>query len=301
MLVRPYRHREDFERVNRFLVHTYRTKGEHINWIQPRWEYMHYHPLIREIELNAIGVWEKAGKIVGVVHPEHAMGTAYFEIAPDVDTDPVAFRQAMLRHAEKHISTTKDGVRQLRVFIHDEDEAFQDLAASAGYRKGNWREPMTRFEIPDPFPPIKLPDGFRLKSLADENDLLKVEWVLWRGFNHKGDPPEDWLDDKRLMQSAPNYRKEHNIVVEAPDGRFVSYCGMWMEPVHATAYVEPVATDPDFRRMGLASAAVLEGIRRCGAAGATLAWVATDMPFYLSLGFERVYSSSMWQREWAST
>lgn len=53
------------------------------------------------------------------------------------------------------------------------------------------------------------------------------------------------------MQSAPSFRKDLNVVVEAPDGSFVAYCGMWLEPVHAIAYVEPVATDPDYRRMGL--------------------------------------------------
>jgi len=31
---------------------------------------------------------------------------------------------------------------------------------------------------------------------------------------------------------------------------------------------------------------VLEGIRRCGALGATCAYVGSDQPFYLSLGFE---------------
>jgi hypothetical protein len=48
------------------------------------------------------------------------------------------------------------------------------------------------------------------------------------------------------MQSAPNYRKDLNVVVEAPDGNFVSYCGVWYEPENALAYVEPVATDPDY-------------------------------------------------------
>ena len=73
---------------------------------------------------------------------------------------------------------------------------------------------------------------------------------------------------------------------------------MWYEPVHRIAYVEPVATDPDYRRMGLGSAAVLEGIRRCGEEGATAAYVGTSRPFYQSLGFRQVYSCSAWQREW---
>ena len=100
------------------------------------------------------------------------------------------------------------------------------------------------------------------------------------------------------MQSAPNFRKDLNIVVEAPDGSFVSYCGIWYEPVHACAYVEPVATDPDYRRMGLGRAAVLEGVRRRSATGAGVACVGSAEPLYLSLGLRQVYNRSVWQRQW---
>lgn len=100
------------------------------------------------------------------------------------------------------------------------------------------------------------------------------------------------------MQSAPNYRHDLNFVVEAPDGAFAAYCGMWYEPVRAIAYVEPVATDPDYRRLGLGKAAVLEGIRRSGEMGATVAYVGSALPFYSALGFRQIYNRFAWQREW---
>ena len=293
---RHYDHKTDYEKVGQFLVKTYRTSGGHINWHQPRWEYMHYHPLIRGVDLYRIGVWEAHGEVVGVVHPEHFMGTAYFEVDPEYG----ALKAEMLRYAEEHLSTVSNGVRRLRALINDEDDEFQSVASEMGYTKGSGREPMTHFPIPDPFPPVPLPAGFRLKSLAEDNDLPKLDRALHRGFNHGGEPPEDGIEDREFMQSAPNYRKDLNVVVEAPDGNFVSYCGMSYEPVHAVAYVEPVATDPDYRRMGLGSAAVLEGIRRCGAAGAKVACVGSVNPFYLSLGFRQVYNSSVWQREWSA-
>ncbi len=99
------------------------------------------------------------------------------------------------------------------------------------------------------------------------------------------------------MQSAPNYKKDLNVVVEAPDGNFASYCGMWYEPVHKIAMVEPVCTDPDYRRMGLGNTAVLEGIRRCGVLGATVAYVGSTQPIYLSMGFREIYNCSVWRRE----
>jgi GNAT superfamily N-acetyltransferase len=292
---RHYNHAADYDKVSRLLVKTYRTTGGHINWVQPRWEYMHYHPLIRGVDLNSIGVWAAYGEIVGVVHPEDGMGTAYFEIDPEYND----LKGAMLQYAETHIRSTEGGMRRLRAFINDQDDEFQSIATERGYTKGDDSEPMSHFVIPDTFPAISLPAGFRLKSLAEDNDLRKVDRVLWRGFNHGNDPPKDGVRDREFMQLAPNFRKDLNIVVAAPDGTFVSYCGMWYEPVHAIAYVEPVATDPDYRRRGLASAAVMEGIRRCGELGATVACVGSAKPLYLSLGFRQVYNRSAWQRLWS--
>jgi len=295
VLVRQYNHATDYEKVGAFLTKTYRTSGEHINWLLSRWEYMHFHPLIWGVDLSSIGVWGADGEIVAVVHPEHCMGLAYFEIDPEY----AALKPDMLMYAEEHVSTESEGVRRLRVYINDQDNDFQGLAAEMGYTKGSECEPMSYFAIPDPFPEISLPERFRLKSLREENDLRKINRVLFRGFNHGDEPPDDGIEDRKFMQLAPDFREDLQIVVVAPDGNFASYCGMWYEPSNQVAYVEPVATDPEYRRMGLANAAVLEGIRRCGAEGATLAYVGSDLPIYLSLGFRKVFNCSMWQREWS--
>ena len=292
--VRGYSHAADYANIGRFLVRTYRTMGGHINWLSPRWEYMHYHPLVRGVDLNSIGVWEAGAEIVGVVHPEHSMGAAYFEIDPAYGV----LKGEMLRWAEEHSGAFSGGVRRLCVYINDDDDDMRNIASERGYVKSDESEPMSHYGIPAPFPPTSLPAGFQLKSLAEDNDLRQVKRVFWRGFNHGDEPPEDGIGDIEFMQSAPNHRKDLNIVVVAPDGNFVSYCGMWYEPVHQVAYVEPVATDPDYRRLGLGRAAVLEGIRRCGERGAKVACVGTAKPFYLSLGFRQVYNSSVWKREW---
>jgi GNAT superfamily N-acetyltransferase len=98
------------------------------------------------------------------------------------------------------------------------------------------------------------------------------------------------------MFDTPKGRRDLKIVVEAPapGGPFVAFCGMFYEPTNRFAYVEPVATDPKYRRMGLGKATVQEGIRRCGALGATVAFVGNDLPIYRSVGFQKVYVSECW-------
>jgi predicted N-acetyltransferase YhbS len=42
---------------------------------------------------------------------------------------------------------------------------------------------------------------------------------------------------------------------------------------------------------------VLEGIRRCGLLGATIAYVGSDQPFYQSFGFRKVFDSECWVKQ----
>jgi len=121
---RSYVHASDYERVGQFLVDTYRTEGPHINWLQPRWEYMHHCSGIVNVDLSTIGVWESDGEVVAVVHPEHFMGTAYFEIDPDHG----ALKKTMLAHAEERISAAKGEGKSLAVYINDRDDGFRAVA-----------------------------------------------------------------------------------------------------------------------------------------------------------------------------
>jgi predicted N-acetyltransferase YhbS len=222
------------------------------------------------------------------------LGEAFFEFHPNYKY----LMPDMLDYAERHLyGITNDGGPFLQVFINEKEDKFVSLVKAHGYEKDTDRSrPMAKIVIPDSFPPITLPEGYLLKNLADDCDWAKVHRVMWRGFNHKGEPPggAEELESRRRMFDTPKARRDLKIVVETPQGEFVSFCGMWYEPANKYAYVEPVATDPDYRRLGLGKAAVLEGIRRCGELGAKVAYVGSDQEFYLALGFEVIFTSECW-------
>jgi GNAT superfamily N-acetyltransferase len=297
MIITPrrYKHPADFDRIGQFLIDTYRPGTRHENWLQPRWEYMHYHPLIEELGESAlikIGVWESDGNIVAVVHFEHKLGEVFFQVHPDFRH----LKPEMLEYAETHLSAEMPGgQRYLNVFVNDFDTEFEPHVKACGYRiVEGVSDCWSAFEIVHPFPSISLPDDFKLQSLEDENDLWKLSRVIHRGFNHPGEPPQDWLAQRDKMQSAPNYRKDLNIIAVAPDGSYASYCGMWQDTTNRVAYVEPVCTDPDYRRIGAGTAVVLEGIRRCGEEGATVAFVGSEQRFYMSMGFKKLFGINLW-------
>ncbi len=292
---RRYSRKSDFDAVSDFLVRHYLPKNRDGNCFQPIWEYSYTHPQTDLSLLDRIGIWEDSSQIVGVVFFETDPVDVFLNTHPEYQY----LKPQMLMHAENHM-TDGDGAgnRIIRIYVNDFDRGLKKTVEARGYKRDPKHDrPMTQFRIPTLFPPIRLPEGFVLKSLSEDNDLRKIHRVLHRGFNHAGEPPEDGLNDRKKMQSGPHFRKDLNIVVEAPTGNFVSYCGMWYDSANRFCYVEPVATDPDYRRRGLASAAVLEGIRRCADEGANVAYVWSDKPVYLSIGFKKVFSQHCWLKQ----
>jgi len=293
--VRSYDLERDYDAVGRFLVRTYDPQAAHRNWLQPRWEYMHYHPQLQEngLDLAACGVWTDGKEIVGVAHFEHRRGVNYLEVDPRY----AALKEEMLDYAASHLwGEFKDGTA-VYVYLDDADTELRATAARLGYEpKPDLAELTSTLEIPNPLPKLRIAEGFRLQSLEDEFDVRKVHRVMHRGFNHEGEPPEEELDARRKKLSAPNFRKDLTIVAVAPGGNYASFCGMWIDDHNRVCYIEPVATDPDYRRMGLGTAVVLEGVRRCGAEGATIAYVGSDQVFYKSMGFEVTCSQTPWKK-----
>jgi predicted N-acetyltransferase YhbS len=289
---------KDYERISEFLTGLYLPGNRDGSWFPAVWEYAYTHPWFDEGATGRIGIWEEKGHIAGVATYEMRPGEAFFQVAPGYQS----LKPAMLSYAEENLAEASDaGERVLKVFVNDFDCAFEAVVAEQGYvRSADHDRPLSQYSIPDPFPPIRLPDGFWLQSLADENDLRKVHRVLYRGFNHPGEPPDEGIEGRRKMQSGPHYRKDLTVVAVAPNRDYVSYCGMWYDAANRFGYVEPVATDPDYRRRGLGTAVVLEGIRRCRELGATVAYVGSDQPFYRSMGFRKLFVEACWVKRFGS-
>ena len=282
----------DYPAISDFLYTLYQPDARDGNWFQPIWEYAYTHAGFDESAVAHNGLWEDDGQIVAAALYESRLGEAFFQVHPA----HTRLKPDMLTYAEEHLAgTADDGRRYLRAYINDWDTPFADLARARGYAPDlDWDRPMTQFVIPRPFPAIRLPEGYRVQSLADDNDLKKVDRALHRGFNHPGEPPADGIAGRIKMQSGPHYRLDLTMVVVAPDGQFVSFAGLWFESVNRFGYVEPVATDPDYRRMGLGTAAVMEGVRRCGELGADVAYVGSTQLFYQSMGFREVARQNCW-------
>jgi N-acetylglutamate synthase-like GNAT family acetyltransferase len=293
MHIRSYNHKQDYQRVGDFLIEIYQPGEYFLNWLQPRWEYMHYHPNIQEVNLEKFGILEDNGDIVGMVHPEHVERQIYFQVRPGYDH----IKPMLFDYAEENFQGISQSTGKLirAMYINEHDKTLTQLAESRGYEKWtDFSEDNSRYLLDKPVPEVPLPEGFHLQSLADETDLKKINRVLWRGFNHEGPPPEEEIPGRKMVMSAPNFRKDLTIVAVAPDGNYASYSGIWVVPENRIAYVEPVATDPDYRRMGLGKAAVLECVRRAAELDIDVVWVGSGLEFYKALGFKTMFTVIPW-------
>jgi ribosomal protein S18 acetylase RimI-like enzyme len=207
----------------------------------------------------------------------------------------------MLDYAERNlVGTDPKGKKYLSVFVNENHEEFLSFVKQHGYLvQVDENRSMAGLPISASLPQANLPKGFLLSSLAEDCNWKKVNEVLWRGFDHPGDAPASVSDfeERRRMFDTPSARRELKIIVKAPDGNYASLCGFFYEPVNRFAYIEPMATDPDYRRLGLGKAVVLEGLKRCESFGARESYVWNDLPFYRALGFKVVSTTLCWKKE----
>ena len=303
----PFDFDRDFLRVRDFLSTTFSLYQSSVNWRIERWEYTFYFvsPLLanwgedpprqesvdkmNQLLYQKIGLWEtEDGEIAGVTNLEHpdlthpGYGEFFIQRHPehlDLLPEMVDFAEAELVDPNRN---------RLFIYVDPKDDILLELLASRGFVPDKASQGIeSEFDLINTTLPDEpqLPEGFRLQSMADENDLPKRCKAFGRAFNHPD--PLDWpsLISYEMLQQAPDYRKDQDIAVKAPDGEFAAFSLIWHDAPNRMASLEPVGTQPEYRRMGLAREAIFEGMRRMKRKGVTRVVVGSDQEFYKAIGF----------------
>ena len=259
-----------------------------------RWDWMITHGYLEKEGLGKIGLWEENGTIVAIATYDTILGKAFLLTLPAYRD----LKEDMLLYAKDHLCETNG---DFKVLIRDGDVHMQDIAARHAFYPTQDKELESYLPIDQSDLSYQLPEGFSITSLKDNYDLFRYGQVLWKGFNHElnGEGPFPAENHRNGPEGfeRPNVNLDLKIAVVAANGDFVSYCGMWFDESSPYALVEPVATDPAYRKMGLGRAAVLEAVRRCGELGAKWAFVGSSQQFYYNIGFRPYSSSTYWSRK----
>ena len=281
---------EDYHKVRAFFI-----KLGHAEFEYTRWDWMTTHYYLDKSAVGKIGLWENEEGIVGVATFDTGPGEAFCLTLPGYEY----LKKEMLIYAKDNLSKGED----FSIIIRDTDLEFQDIAIELGFAATQDKEFDSVFYLDKASEEYQLPEGFHITTMNDTFDLYQYRRVLWRGFNHelKGEGEikfsEEVEQETRESMIRPNVDLNLKIAVVAPNGNFVSYCGMWYDKDANFAVVEPVATDPEYRKMGLGKAAVLEGIRRVGELGAKKVIVGSQQQFYFNIGFCPFIAATSWKEK----
>lgn len=304
--LRKYSNDSDNEKIRQFLYRLFLLNNRHeYNWPVYRWDYWYWHvnKNIFQFDLNAaIFMWENPyGELVALLHPDNK-GEVFMQVAPDYHSGEMEIE--MMAVAEMQFSVLQpNGEQQLTIFAGDNDLLRQDLLLRRGYSRDTWPEYQRRRDMSEPVPEVLTPLGFTLRPMGDQNDDPARSWLSWKAF-HPDEPDSAYKGWEWYLnvEKAPLYRRDLDLVAQAPNGDLAAFATVWWDSKTQTAAFEPVGTHPTYRRLGLARALMAEGIRRAKALGATLMTVGSYSEsagaLYASLGFREYDLSVPWVKNW---
>ncbi|MFC2083075.1 GNAT family N-acetyltransferase [Candidatus Bipolaricaulota bacterium] len=315
--MRTYEPDRDFLRIRDFLNETYSAFPSPYNWGLERWNYARHFvsPMIGaygtdqnniEGELKAIALWENFvrvwedddGNIGGVTCIEHPDSTLdnFGEIFVQRHPEHSDLLEEMIAFSEEHYLSPKKN--RVYTWVYDDDADLIAVVKARGFERRD--EPVSHhleYAFGE-FPKLELPDGFRLLSMAEENDIDKRREIFGRGFNHEEEKEWPSAYSYRELQKAPDYHKELDLFIVAPDGTYAACCIVWYDEVNHVGHLEPLGTHPDFRRKGLATQIQYEGMRRLQELGAThMPMTGGFEPFYRAIGFEEKQTQRPWVKQ----
>ncbi|MCL1858382.1 MAG: GNAT family N-acetyltransferase [Oscillospiraceae bacterium] len=286
---RRYKILVDFERVHKFLTETYDIN---CTLLPQYFEYAHMHGYFDYFNTHHFGIWEDNGKIIGIACYEMILGESchlhthknYKFLLPE-----------LLEWAEYNLYGIKDGKRILEIEIMEKEPEKRELLKSTDYLIA-YSGPCNIYPYDKPFPECKLPEGFTLID-GTNADYVKIHHCFYKGFDHGDDINDADANGRIFACNAPNVDLSLWTYIVAPDGEYACGLGMWYDKTNKYAYLEPLATIPKYRRMGLATVCLTEAMKKTKELGAKYCF-GGSREFYTDIGFETIMNYETWKKEW---
>lgn len=283
---------EDYMKVWDFLNSLPNNDVYPLNYSDVRWEWCRILGSFDKESQHLTGLWEEEGRIVGMVTYETTLGEVFLNLEEGYED----LLEAMFDYAT---TLHKDG--QVQIAIPDNARELQLIASRKGFVASQNRETDAILDIGMTDLEYILPEGYTITTLEASYDIENYAYVLWHGFGHSEEGPVP-LDKKSLEERAYSLAGPHSdlslkVAVVNPEGQFVSYAGLWYNENQDFCTIEPCATHPDYRKMGLGRAAIYEGIKLCAKRGAKRCIVGSSQQFYFAIGFAPYQNLTYWTKK----
>jgi ribosomal protein S18 acetylase RimI-like enzyme len=262
----------------------------------PGLSYWHVGDIVWRIFQNT--VFDPVANIRVWSSGERVDGVGWFEPPDQVEFDVRAAEAGLvteiLAWAEERARLLRahDGAALLTTTALDADAERIAMVETRGYAKLERHNVRMRRSLDAAIPDVPMANGMRIRHATNDHveervDLHRDAWSVWGTSSVTAEA-------YRRLRGAPGYDEQLDIVVEAADGRLVSYCVCWIDAANGVGEFEPVGTRPEFAGQGLARAVIFEGLRRMRERGMHTALVQTAsineraLALYPSCGFEVV-------------
>jgi GNAT superfamily N-acetyltransferase len=306
----------DFERLWRFLVKDYGDRGGEFRWTVGRmadWKYnlgrpRKYAPAF--LSKSAQLWFDDFGDLVA------------FAINENLDHEIAVFTKRGYGHLFGHAlersverwtawaqpwtpetASPTDGPaprRELVVYIAESDHLEAAYLQAHGWLDLGRASTTRRFDVAaGAAGGVELPDGFRFVTLAEDPNFASKIRLHHDAWSDGAPVTELSLDLHEYSRTAPTYEPELYISVVAPNGEHVAGCTAFPDYESSYAEIERVCTRSDYRRRGLATAALQGCFRALHEVGLETAYLtgfgddAVDL--YRKLGPVAEWHSHAWR------
>jgi ribosomal protein S18 acetylase RimI-like enzyme len=227
-----------------------------------------YEMLSVPMQRDGVRLWRDAeAHLAGYTLVDVRYCNLYWEIHPAVvglglEDEIIGWASQYLPEGRRQWGLSADNL-SLDASCRSDDSDRIVLLESHGFQALPERSLHLVRRLADPIPAPTLPLGFVIRSVAGEQEIEALVALHRAAFG-----TENLSSDDRLSwMRTPDYDPNLDLVAVAPDGRLAAYCfcGVSREDNARTGrnegFTDPVATHPDFQRLGLATALLLYGMR----------------------------------------
>jgi ribosomal protein S18 acetylase RimI-like enzyme len=252
-----------------------------------------------EIQENTRLWYGGDGRVHAFAITDTGYRNVYFEIAPEVWSDEVAreiFTWSAACIQKAHANAAEPVT--LDTSCREDDEKRLILLQRHGFAPDDMRTLHLARSLHDPIPEPTLPAGFSIRPVSGEDEVEALVTLHRAAFGTSNMT----VTERLAMMRAPEYDRELDLIVVAPNGRFAAFCvgSISAEENGRTGqqlgYTDPVGSHPDFQRRGLAQALLLAGMRRLCEKGMETAVLSTSSQ---NIAMQKTARSIGFQIQWA--
>lgn len=271
--------KDDIWRIRDFLQETYGNFEEKVNWHIDRLNFTYSMSRIMngvsdQSYRDRIRIFEKDGQILSFVNTEgENRGEVFFQI-PTYNLEKNLIKD-MFDYAES-ISN--------EMFLRINSHAVELIkeAEIRGYKKEDWSE-ITSVMPLNQVLPYSLPTEFHFGHATNKEKALGHGMAF--GYADQLNYLKRSERGLKELENMDDYNEKFDIQVCNAENQVLAFATVWYDQKNKLGILEPVGTHPDYRKRGLAKAAIYEGCNRIFKAGARKVYVGSDQAFYKRIGF----------------